>query len=391
MSKFIPFPGANPDDVQKVKKYLQKKSREEMENIIRASIVFLLDNECSPEEPLIDKLSWLLNDYNEKLGCIIDFANDLDHDLLQRVKELTCIILCSIRLYQQGKRDDAYNKFIEIFGINENLFDVFISEKKTDANVSYYRVRSENGIPIKTRADMFHIPFEKKQLACQCRYSEAQSPSLYLASSLYTAWKETVCGQFEGVYFSRYEIRKNIKIIDLIFYPELFLHEKDEKRKAALFLFMPLFIASSMKVPTNNPDSGDEYIIPQFLMQYVRKNKKNIVGIQYTSTHWINEKQLPALSEHLGACLVFPIRTDISSGYCKELANIFALTEPIKLPFSKITPLYKSDVTQEKSTSTPCVMYKDILHKYADFPFGKAEIMSKKEETKLLSTTLYVK
>jgi hypothetical protein len=177
------------------------------------------------------------------------------------------------------------------------------------------------------------------------------------------------------------------EIINLIFYPEQFLHENDENRKAALLLFMPLFIASSMKVPANNPDSRDEYIIPQFLMQYVRQ-KQDIVGIQYTSTHWIDEKQLPFLSDRLGACLVFPIRTDISHGYCKELAKVFALTEPIKLPFSEITPLSQSDVGINELNTTPAIMYNDILHKYADFPFGKEESVSSMKNAKLFLETI---
>ncbi|MEJ6949984.1 hypothetical protein [Natronospora cellulosivora (SeqCode)] len=114
------------------------------------------------------------------------------------------------------------------------------------------------------------------------------------------------------------DLKKMSKIIDVL---DDFIISKHTELKN-LFLIYPLQLATSIKI-NDNDIFFPEYIISQFLMQWVRINSE-FYCIKYISTR-INENK-----NHKDYCnFVFPARSK-KNKYCKELLKIFEIYEPIR-------------------------------------------------------------
>jgi hypothetical protein len=64
------------------------------------------------------------------------------------------------------------------------------------------------------KRDIFHIPFEKRQLVASQRYSIPGLPSLHLASSLWIAWEEFDRPDLASIHASRFEGKGDLKVLD---------------------------------------------------------------------------------------------------------------------------------------------------------------------------------
>jgi hypothetical protein len=186
---------------------------------------------------------------------------------------------------------------------------------------------------------MFHVPFQLRHLIETQRYSIPGFPSLYLASSIYTAWKEFDCPDLNKVVAIRVEPTENIKILDFG-YPTQYLagtvdtfNSGGVKSNALLgiltapIIAWPLLAACSIMVLNRKAPFKPEYIIPQFLLQLVRNNifGKDVHGIRYFSIKYGQSNH----SILLGSNFVFPVKVGEKSGHCPELKKLFKITEPL--------------------------------------------------------------
>lgn len=87
-----------------------------------------------------------------------------------------------------------------------------------------------------------------------------------------------------------------------------------------LIIIHPIQIASSIKKAENSVFTP-EYIVPQLLMQWLRKNPE-FYGVKYNSTQCVKN------NSSYGFNLALPARDD-SEPYCKELLEKFTLNEPV--------------------------------------------------------------
>lgn len=91
-----------------------------------------------------------------------------------------------------------------------------------------------------------------------------------------------------------------------------------------LALVWPLMAMSSIRRKHGNSPFIAEYIVPQLILQWIM-TEKDLDGIAYSSvrckTHVYNPVAI--------ANLVFPAKSIGPSGYCENLKQKFALSEPV--------------------------------------------------------------
>lgn len=251
-------------------------------------------------------------------------------------------ILEIISSYLMGKSGEAY-------GILENLMESsFYREKielliekdksSTSGDSNLLRLRVSEG-QLSTREEMFHIPFSKRHLVANQRFSIAGLPCLYLGSSIYVSWLELGRKDFGELWISGYRSQNNFKLLNLAYDLDTILNQLEKKEIDSeqfinYFLLWPLVMASSFQVKYPTAPFHEEYIIPSLLLQWITFKNKNIVGLKYISTK-LENYDFPSF----GINYVFP-PIDITDEYdfCPILKDRFKLTNPLSWELMSILP-----------------------------------------------------
>ena len=275
---------------------------------------------------------------------------------------IECICLWikeSIDLYFQGLTENAFAKFGEAMELliknplkiysDTGWMDPFFDN---DSQLKLYRVRNVQQNKLYSRKDIFHTPYNLRSKVATCRYSIAGCPSLYLGTSLDLCCEESQkTSMTELQIASKFELMTELKnadnrieVIELAVKPQDFIGEanKDEKqphkrifkgmkllnvKTSGNYLYWyPLIAACSyIRVSKKDPFAA-EYLIPQFLMQWVRKQslKGEVYGIRYFSCASVR-------ASNMGCNYVFPAsgeRSPKDENFCKILSRAFSLTIP---------------------------------------------------------------
>lgn len=300
----------------------------------------------------------------EKYDSII--SPYINPDDLLKVRTLYNGILKVIEDYHDGFSNRAFNK------INLLMKDLFKHPLKIypksgltgvydDSDpLMLFRIRNvQNNIYYK-RKDIFHTPYNMRSKISTCRYSISGYPCLYLATSLDLCIEEAKKSNFNDLTIaSRFKIQRNmncnerttISVIELALKPKDFLNYDRERiflnrdstigreRKfneldlhdlevmGKYLYWYPLIAACSFIRVNKNDPFASEYIIPQLLMQWIRKeqSKNKLIGIRYFSC--ASER-----ASEWGYNYVFPVSglKDLEYGqYCKVLYKAFKLTIPV--------------------------------------------------------------
>lgn len=202
-----------------------------------------------------------------------------------------------------------------------------------------------------TEEDMFHIPFNKRGLIQNQRYSINGMPCLYLGTSTYVCWEELGRPDFDSFWVSRFEVEnKLMKILNLSYTLQDIIDSKKymndselEKLLIEYFLTWILQCVSSITVKNKNRIFREEYVIPQLIMQNIRK--ADIDGIMYFSTRgtykegycsWIMKNfAFPADDYELFLNNVFNINEYKNNKLSMKLKEAFSLTPPINMGLIK--------------------------------------------------------
>jgi hypothetical protein len=91
------------------------------------------------------------------------------------------------------------------------------------------------------------------------------------------------------------------------------------------FMTWPLIACCSVKVKNGEDTFKPEYIMPQLLLQWIRK-KQEIDGVRYNSTH-IDLNLTKSKGDFSN--YVFPVKDNVESGHCTVLKKLFRMTEPL--------------------------------------------------------------
>jgi hypothetical protein len=254
------------------------------------------------------------------------------------------------------------NHPLKIYPKNEGSSSRF----RTSDPLQLYRVRNVQENKIYSRKDIFHTPYTLRSKIGTCRYSISGYPSLYLATSLELCCEEIKIKSFNDMTIaSRYQINReiepyefNISVIEMGIKPNHFVnyYNREFKQKIGYCLnnhfehefvdkylseidlldiskmsnylyWYPIIAASSfIRVNRNNPFAS-EYIIPQLLMQWIRRRQTSedeLFGIRYFSC-------ASKRASDMGLNYVFPasgLKSDTNGDFCKILSKSFILTIP---------------------------------------------------------------
>jgi hypothetical protein len=255
---------------------------------------------------------------------------------LKTIKKVCEKIIYVLKLYDDGNIKKAYAEFYDLMReINKNVYTRKINlDSRQYLTVKYYRIRSvESDLNYRSQ-EIFHIPFNKREDIKPYRFSISGFPCLYLSSTEKLCWFE--CNMPNSFIISKFVVKDGIdkEYINFAFKPKDFasslksLKRKDPKKDifndAKKFLITyPLMISCLTKVKNKNAVFKHEYLIPQFLLQYIR-NTDEYCGIGYISAAGKGDSDIERAFN-----LVLPTRKIEPNGFCSELKSYFKVSKPI--------------------------------------------------------------
>lgn len=261
------------------------------------------------------------------------------------IKELCDDIIQVLSLYDSADMIALYKHFDDMMEkFKECLFVDKINSSRILDYGQMFRIR-EGNMQFQ-RNDLFHIPMNKRQFIKSYRYSMPGYPCIYLSTGVELCWFE--CGMPKKFNYSLFQFNliggKTVRLINFRENPVLFVsglttayyNYKDDRDKIDEHIIKyltthPLRVACSIQAYEKHCSFIEEYIIPQLLLLWVRKNDE-FDGIAYTSC-----TSIEAAHEWNYFNIVFPAKDiDVKNGYCKKLSKIFKTTEPVRVEISEI-------------------------------------------------------
>ena len=183
-----------------------------------------------------------------------------------------------------------------------------------------------------TKDEMFHIPYDKRNLVGNQRYSLSGLPCLYLGGSSYICWEELGRKDFSTTNYSGYSLKKDIKVFDFL----LPVSISDEHQIRRIVLILACSLAANRESLFK-----PEYILPQCVLHsliYRSFYSHALFCLSFYSTHLLNgdADYFPKdfdnhdfLARYVN--YVFPAASSKSEGYCEELRYYFNQTETVSL------------------------------------------------------------
>lgn len=311
----------------------------------------------------VETLEELFRDYEKSVLKKVDIGDYQKNE----INSVCRLIIKVVKTYLAGFPSDAFNIFCLMMTIlkktplktyTKSVKEYFDFTSYKDP-LSLYRITTVSDNTPYERSRVFHTPYYLRSKVSTSRYSIAGYPSLYLGTSLELCSEEVNYNPHETIALAaRFQLErcfeKNdtlIEVIELAIKPQDFIIKENNKSnnrilpseiindssvQNAYLLWYPL-IASCSFIRVNKKDPfAVEYIIPQLLMQWVRKemeliekrteNRINrLIGIRYFSCASMRASEM-------GFNYVFPTSgKQTYFDYCPVLKNAFKLTKPYYL------------------------------------------------------------
>lgn len=258
---------------------------------------------------------------------------------LKGLKDSNKKILKVVSSYFEGNSGKAYKTLDGLlkspfYKTKLNSLIETLSEK---TNLLRVRISLE---PLATRDQMFHIPFSKRHLVANQRFSISGLPCLYLGSSIYVCWLELGRKDFGGLWISGFRPNKSLKILNLAYNLDILVNrfhrkEIDETQFVNMFLLWPLVMASCFQVKFPQSPFHEEYIISSLLLQWIKSEDVEIKGLKYLSTKLEGYKHD---NNDYGLNYVFPPEKITGSDFCQNLTTDFELTNPLSWELLSLLP-----------------------------------------------------
>jgi len=254
--------------------------------------------------------------------------------------------------YLRGKIPAAFDTMQEAFVLVNDLLIKKSTRSITKRGKFVFkaRVHKDGKEPPNSREDMFHIPFENRELVQGQRFSAHGIPSVYLGESIYDCYLELGKPDMDKFWVSLFYFPQETRLVDLTFAnqqhdPWLILHQvnKDDEKYAETLnkladdiLLWPLIMACSIVCKYPDAPFKQEYIIPQMLYQLCNADNK-FDGVKYYSTKLDGRDRNIIKSAMINYAM--PAQDIRASGYCPALRSKLCLTEPITTEVCQNTPI----------------------------------------------------
>lgn len=253
----------------------------------------------------IDDIENILNYDKEKIELYCNYLDDFLDDIknnIQRIEEYFDNIIDIYNTYVKENIHQAYKKMEDFTKDKVNL-------ERGTSSASYsnlmFRVRPKGNYNYNDIKEYFHIPFDKRFLVGNQRFSLTGRPMIYLASSLQIALKEIGKNIDEvnasiflpsfSYFYNSYLFNIRNDIIDSLDNIISWI-EGDSKIEYSSCGYMDFTLLNSLlnsifynilTFPTQNEYKGtfiQEYVLPQLLTDILNYHRINYAGIEYKST-----------------------------------------------------------------------------------------------------------
>ena len=304
---------------------------------------------------LVNSLPIKRNEKNDYRQTVVDHYKKYK-EVLAKAKESTSVsdsLKCYMRMAEyfmdeikdiidleyKGVRSEAYNKFKALMDCKEHGGGIFSTLKRRDSTTIsqvFYRIRQFDKRLGKTYEDMFHIPFNLRNIIKAQRFSVSGQPCLYLGTSIYSCWEELGRPRMDSWMVSKVHLQWPIRYIDLSIPSRMELEKTLSMELWRCMLSHPLRIACMVPTVNDNDAYKAEYTISQFLTEYIlEKNmeisqgniyNEEINAIMYTSTRLNNEFRY---SIDKFKNLAVPASFPHGEKYSELLCYLFYVSDPI--------------------------------------------------------------
>lgn len=322
---------------------------------------FILPRVVEKDSDYIKELSAVLKKYYDFMCSKVAFKDEIN--LLNEIECNINRINCAIKNYYRGdivkskllvseileqfKSDDenffiselnksyAFRGAAPFFDLQTNYYQQLYSEVYTEMNeepLSFYRARIDK---VEDRCDMLHIPFDKRGLIANQRFSIGGIPCIYLGTTSYVCWQELEKPKNQNFNVCSYKINekgKKLKILNLVITQPLINgvfnrgHQTEDSVNKRIQIKMlkvfPLVIATSFTVLEKERKFKSEYIISQLIMHCLKELQ--IDGVAYLSKKGESDFQYPH-----GVNLAIPVFESCDHEKYGKVCDSFNLSEPI--------------------------------------------------------------
>ena len=183
-----------------------------------------------------------------------------------------------------------------------------------------------------TKDEMFHIPYDKRNLVGNQRYSLSGLPCLYLGGSSYICWEELGRKDLSSTNYCGYSLKEDINMFDFLLPVEI--NNPHQIRRIVLILacsmaanreslFKPEYILSQSILHTLINRSF--YNHSQFCLRFYSSHLLN-GDADYYNKDFANHDFLARYVNY-----VFPAASSKSEGYSDDLRKVFNQTETVSL------------------------------------------------------------
>ena len=308
-------------------------------NELIREIKYLHKNNATTNQYIIRRLE---NQRDELMSFIDELDKDIFHiwgnsklRIKTNIQYIYEVASDCIEMYFHGRFDRSREIIYNAFFNKGNKNRILLRYDDIYPITHFFRMRSNETYDLYRPLEMFHIPFEKRYLTTNQRYSISGYPCLYLGNSVYGCWEELNRPDIKMCNIVALDNVGKLTVIDLSLSnmcPSEFVEED--------IYNMTLSLICSLKVNDKESPFKPEYIVPQTLLSCMisRNDYPNQIycdGIKYTSSIYGSKRNL---FHNIGLFdnYVIPIKRSSEKGHCSELSNLFVISETTSIAINKI-------------------------------------------------------
>lgn len=297
------------------------------------------------QEPFIDALALAIDSYLAGVSALTanDAATSEARAAAGRMRSVSDSLIEAVRAALKGQPARAREHLDRALKPIVNEITALTSiDLDGKALKTLYRLRVEAPGARLSRAEMFHIPAEKRHLVAPQRFSVIGVPMLYLGSTVYVCWEELGRPELNRVWLSAFKLKpqRTLRVLNLAYRPSWVSQllksinsptaPSDVTRLAAAYaIAWPLIAACMFPVRERQGAFKVEYVIPQLLMSWITE-RDEFLGVRYFSTH-VGE----STSNMAAVNFVLPATNLSATGPCSRLVDLFEFTEPVSWTYSE--------------------------------------------------------
>lgn len=208
------------------------------------------------KQNIVEHYSDYYSSYVSNTKNLADLIKKYDPDNFETFKKYREKIMKIYRTFVKGNIQTASSIMTNYF-FSKDGFAKYCENSMKDC--TFYRGRTRENYSENFELALFHIPFNKRELTRNERFSISGFPCLYLADSI-----NCCCSELDNVdiRIAKYTLTKSIRYYDL-----MDLNYKEEKKINLFYKKTLLVYAMSFVVEDNNTNCffKTNYVVPQLL------------------------------------------------------------------------------------------------------------------------------